>query len=249
MNTVKLNLPLWSVDLHFFHRPSNFLWGGPLSRFEHATHQHLISLWGHRWQWWWWSWGVWCWPRSTNKEVLKVNEGGWTTREADGFLKSIFRGHIWTRIGFDSLGWDSDLLPAVDCNWPSSVLTTSSQIEIRFKNWTNVQLAIQNITAGVRAAFEIPQTTANQPSVRHRLRCGHDFKLGLNWPGVRSRYGGAIKERCVILEMLRYLRLPARLLLLPNFDSLSYLRTLLLDKWTWCMLVRKNIHVSRWWLI
>ena len=32
----------------------------------------------------------------------------------------------------------------------------------------------------------------------------------------------------MILEMLRYLRLPARLLL-PNFDSLRYLRTLLLD--------------------
>ena len=109
MNTVKLNLPLWSVDLHFFHRPSNFLWGGPLRRFEHATHQHLISLWGHHWQWWWWSWGWWRWRRSTNKEVLKVNEGGWTTREADGFLKSIFRGHIWTRIGFDSLGWDLGL--------------------------------------------------------------------------------------------------------------------------------------------
>ena len=34
-----------------------------------------------------------------------MNEDGWWTREADGFLKSIFRGHIWTRIGFDSLGW------------------------------------------------------------------------------------------------------------------------------------------------
>ena len=149
MNSVKIKLlPLivWSTpDFHFFRAQVIFCAAStqvgtrePSTPYKSATTKMMMGM-------------AMMASMRVYQEMGSDEDGLWGV---DGTLRSIFCGHIWTRIRFDSLGLDFGLTIEIyyrlDCNWPSSVQQSTINARYDFKDHCIVFTMLRAIESVIR---------------------------------------------------------------------------------------------------